>query len=76
MKIGDVYAGKPDASDEIRERGYEEFASNYIKPTGVNVDRLASVEYGTPFFIMGSFNKTTPELFYFHSKKQKPSVPI
>lgn len=53
MKIGDIYAGKPDASDEIRERGYEEFANTYIKPTGVNIDGLASTDYGTPYFIMG-----------------------
>lgn len=53
MNISDIYAGKPDASDEIRERGYEEFANNYIKPSGVNIDRLASTVYGTPFFIMG-----------------------
>ena len=53
MVIGDIYAGKPDANDEIRERGYDEFASNYIKPTGVNIDRLSSTKYGTPFFIMG-----------------------
>lgn len=65
MKIGDVYAGKPDASDEIRERGYEEFASNYIKPTGVNVDRLASVEYGTPFFIMGDKGTGKTALLHF-----------
>lgn len=53
MKISDIYAGKPDATDEIRERGYEEFANNYIQPTGIDVDKLASTEYGTPFFVMG-----------------------
>lgn len=41
MIINDIYAGKPDAGDEIRERGYDEFASNYIQPTGVNIDGLA-----------------------------------
>lgn len=51
MNISSIYAGKPDASDEIRERGYEEFANNYIEPSGVNIERLASTEYGTPFFI-------------------------
>ena len=53
MVISDIYAGKPDASDEIRERAYEEFAKNYIQPTGIDVDRLASTEFGTPFFVMG-----------------------
>ena len=27
LKIGDIYAGKPDAGDEIKECGYEEFAN-------------------------------------------------
>lgn len=53
MRIADIYAGKPDASDEIRERGYDEFAKNYITPSEVNVNALASTVYGTPFFIMG-----------------------
>lgn len=53
MKIGEIYAGKPDASDEIREQGYTEFAKNYISPSGVNIDRLASTNYGTPYYVMG-----------------------
>ena len=53
MKISEISAGKPDAGDEIREKGYEEFAENYIEPSGVNIDGLASTTYGTPFFIMG-----------------------
>lgn len=53
MKISEIYAGKPDAGDEIREKGYEEFAANYIEPSGVNINGLASTTYGTPFFIMG-----------------------
>jgi len=53
MKISDIYAGKPDANDEIRERGYGEFKKNYIEPAEVDVKKLASIEYGTPFFIMG-----------------------
>ena len=53
MKISEIYAGKPDAGDEIREKGYEEFAANYIEPSGVNIEGLASTTYGTPIFIMG-----------------------
>lgn len=53
MKISEIYAGKPDAGDEIREKGYEEFAANYIEPSGVNIDGLASTTYGTPLFIIG-----------------------
>lgn len=65
MKIGDIYAGKPDASDEIRERGYEEFANTYIKPTGVNIDGLASTDYGTPYFIMGDKGTGKTALLHF-----------
>ena len=53
MKFSEVYAGKPDAGDEIREKGYQEFAENYIEPSGVNIKGLASSIYGTPFFIIG-----------------------
>ena len=55
LKIGDIYAGKPDAGDEIKECGYEEFANIFIHPTGVNIGRLASTKYGTPFFIINRF---------------------
>lgn len=65
MNISNIYAGKPDASDEIRERGYEEFANNYIKPSGVNIERLASTEYGTPFFIMGDKGTGKTALLHF-----------
>ena len=27
LKIGDIYAGKPDAGDEIKECGYEELSN-------------------------------------------------
>lgn len=65
MNIGDIYAGKPDASDEIRERGYDEFASSYIKPSGINITRLASTEYGTPIFIMGDKGTGKTALLHF-----------
>ena len=65
MNIGDIYAGKPDASDEIRERGYEEFASSYIKPSGINIAGLASVKYGSPIFIMGDKGTGKTALLHF-----------
>lgn len=65
MKIREIYAGKPDASDEIRERGYDEFANNYIKPTGIDINRLASTDYGTPFFIMGDKGTGKTALLHF-----------
>lgn len=68
MIINDIYAGKPDAGDEIRERGYDEFASNYIQPTGVNIDGLASTKYGTPFFIIGDKGTGKTALLHFLEK--------
>ena len=65
MIISDIYAGKPDASDEIKERGYEEFAGSYIMPSGVNIERLASADYGTPFFIMGDKGSGKTALLFF-----------
>lgn len=65
MKISDIYAGKPDASDEIRECGYDAFVNTYIRPTGVNIDRLASTVYGTPFFVMGDKGTGKTALLHF-----------
>ena len=65
MIINDIYAGKPDASDEIRERGYDEFANNYITPSGINIGRLSSTEYGTPIFIMGDKGTGKTALLHF-----------
>lgn len=68
LTINDIYAGKPDAGDEIRERGYDEFASNYIQPTGVNITGLASSKYGTPFFIIGDKGTGKTALLHFLEK--------
>lgn len=53
IQIKDIYAGKLDANDEIKEKGYEEFSNSYIRPSGIDIDRLLSTDYGTPYFIMG-----------------------
>ena len=65
MKIKDIYAGKPDASDEIREKGYAEFRNNYIEPAEVDIHKLSSTEYGTPFFIMGDKGTGKTALLHF-----------
>lgn len=31
LTIGDIYAGKPDANDEIKEQGYDEFVRLQIR---------------------------------------------
>lgn len=53
MTIKDIYAGKPDAGDEILEKGYDSFANYFIAPSGVDIDGLASNRFGTPIFIIG-----------------------
>ena len=53
MKIKDIYAGKPDAGDEIQEKGYCSFVNYFIAPSGVNIEALASTIYGSPFYIIG-----------------------
>lgn len=76
MKISEIYAGKPDASDEIRERGYDEFASNYISPSGVNIERLASSAYGSPYFIMGDKGTGKTALLHFLENYIKENDPV
>ncbi len=68
LVINDIYAGKPDANDEIKEKGYEEFVSSYIKPSGINIDRLASTLYGTPYFIMGDKGTGKTALLHYLEK--------
>lgn len=68
LRIGDIYAGKPDAGDEIKECGYEEFANIFIRPTGVNIDRLACAKYGTPIFVMGDKGTGKTALLYYLEK--------
>lgn len=76
MVIGDIYAGKPDANDEIRERGYQEFAKNYIEPAGVNIESLVSTKYGSKIFIMGNKGTGKTALLYFlenYAREKDPS---
>lgn len=65
MNIGEIYAGKPDASDEVRERGYEDFVDSYIQPSGVNIEGLASTTYGTPIFVKGDKGSGKTALLYY-----------
>lgn len=65
LTIGDIYAGKPDANDEIKEQGYDEFVNSYIKPTGIDVEELAITKYGTPYFVMGDKGTGKTALLHF-----------
>lgn len=72
VKIKDIYAGKPDAKDEVEVEGSEYFLESYIEPINFNVDSLIS---GTNYFITG-FKGTgkTALLYYLDSciKKRDP----
>ena len=50
IKIKDIYAGKPDAKDEIDFGGLEEFIKTYVVAEHFNVESLIS---GTNCFITG-----------------------
>ena len=66
LKIKDIYAGKPDAKDEIDFGGLEEFIKTYVVAEHFNVESLIS---GTNCFITG-FKGTgkTALLFYLDSR--------
>ena len=66
IKIKDIYAGKPDAKDEIDFGGLEEFIKTYVVAEHFNIESLIS---GTNCFITG-FKGTgkTALLFYLDNK--------
>lgn len=50
IKIKDIYAGKPDAKDEINFDGPDEFMKAFVVPRNFNVNMILS---GNKFFITG-----------------------
>lgn len=50
IQIKDIYAGKPDAKDEIDSEGLEPFLENYIMPDNFNLESLVNGSY---YFITG-----------------------
>lgn len=50
IRIKDIYAGKPDAKDEINFEGVEEFLEAFVIPRNFDIDALL---YGNRFFITG-----------------------
>lgn len=50
LTIKDIYAGKPDAKDEIDFGGLEEFIKTYVVAEHFNIESLIS---GTNCFITG-----------------------
>lgn len=50
IKIKNIYAGKPDAKDEISFEGVEEFLEAFVVPRNFDIDELCN---GNKFFITG-----------------------
>lgn len=69
IKLKDIYAGKPDAKDEIDFEGLEEFIKTYVVAEHFNIESLIS---GTNCFITG-FKGTgkTALLFYLDNRFKK-----
>ncbi|MBE5740274.1 MAG: hypothetical protein E7352_01050 [Clostridiales bacterium] len=62
IKIKDIYAGKPDAKDEIEVEGYEKFLDSYITPSCFDADNLIN---GTFCFISGYKGTGKTALLYY-----------
>lgn len=50
IKLKDLYAGKPDAKDEISYDGIDDFINSFVVPTSFDIEELTS---GDKFFITG-----------------------
>ena len=61
-KIKDVYAGKPDAKDEVETDGMESFLENYVMPKDFNIDALIN---GFGCFITGYKGTGKTALLYY-----------
>lgn len=62
VTIKDIYAGKPDAKDEVEVEGSNYFLESYIKPINFNIDSLIS---GTNYFITGYKGTGKTALLYY-----------
>lgn len=62
IQIKDIYAGKPDAKDEIDSEGLEPFLANYIMPENFNLESLVKGSY---YFITGYKGTGKTALLYY-----------
>ena len=62
IKIKDIYAGKPDAKDEIENEGFDQFLSSYIEPINFNVNALLNDSF---CFISGYKGTGKTALLYY-----------
>lgn len=62
IRIKDIYAGKPDAKDEIDSEGLTPFLENYIMPENFNLEALIRGNY---YFITGYKGTGKTALLYY-----------
>lgn len=62
VKIKDVYAGKPDAKDEVETEGLNSFLENYVMPSNFNIDALVN---GSGYYITGYKGTGKTALLYY-----------
>lgn len=62
VQIKDIYAGKPDAKDEIDSEGLAPFLENYIMPDTFNLESLVNGSY---YFITGYKGTGKTALLYY-----------
>ena len=62
IQIKDIYAGKPDAKDEIASEGYQPFLDSYIRPIQLDLNALVD---GTFYFISGFKGTGKTALLYY-----------
>lgn len=62
VQIKDIYAGKPDAKDEIESEGLNPFLANYVMPSNFNLDSLVD---GTYYFVTGYKGTGKTALLYY-----------
>lgn len=62
IKVKDIYAGKPDAKDEVETEGFESFINNYVMPENFNISSLID---GTGYYITGYKGTGKTALLYY-----------
>ena len=68
-KIKDIYAGKPDAKDEIETEGMDPFFENYVVPSNFNINAITD---GSGAFVTGyKVTGKTAILFYIEKYLRK-----
>lgn len=62
ITIKNIYAGKPDAKDEVEVEGINSFLQNYVMPDNFNIISLIE---GTGYFITGYKGTGKTALLYY-----------